>query len=159
MRKKKAYQFNSMAVFPKMVVLFFFLILGMHNHAQNITTLTVICNQKGCPAEMKMSELKSVLMGERQRWSDGTKVVIAMIKTTTPLGEIISRRIYSKSGDAVKGFWASISFAGKYDPPSVFNNVSDLESFVAQNPGAIAILDKPGGNDVRVILIDGKKAF
>jgi hypothetical protein len=143
-----------------MVALCFFLLLGIRNQAQeNPATLTVICNQKGCPAEMKMSELKSVMMGERQRWSDGTKVVIAMIKTTTPLGEIISRRIYSRSGDAVKGFWASISFQGKYDPPSVFNNVADLESFVAQNPGAIAILDKPGGNEVRAILIDGKKAF
>jgi len=135
---------------------------GLATRAQPVQqdiTLTAICNSRGAPAEMKMSELKSVLMGEKQRWSDGTKVVIAMVKSTTPLGEIISKRIYSMSGDGVRGFWAGISFAGKYDPPNVFNTVTELETFVAQNPGAIAILDKPIGNDVRVISIDGKKSF
>ena len=123
------------------------------------SSLTVICNNKGAPPDMKFSELKSVMRGEKQRWSDGTKVVIAMVKSNSPLGEIISKKIYSMSGDGVRGFWAGISFAGKYDPPNVFNTVTELENFVAQNPGAIAILDKPTANDVRVVSIDGKKSF
>jgi len=123
-------------------------------------SLTVIGNLKGVPAEMKMAELKSVFMAERQRWNDGTKVTIAMIKSTTPLGKIISQRIYSMSGDEVRGFWAGISFAGKFESPVTFNTVSELENFVSQNPGAIAILDKaPESPEVRTVLIDGKKAF
>jgi hypothetical protein len=123
-------------------------------------TLTVIGNAKGVPAELKMAELKSVFKAEKQRWNDGTKVVIAMIKSTTPLGKIVSKRIYSMSGDEVRGFWASISFAGKFESPVTFNTVSELETYVAQNPGTIAILDKaPDSPEVRTILIDGKKAF
>ena len=142
----------------KWVVLCFLLVPGLNCLSQD-STLTAISNPKGAPPEMKMSELRSILMGEKQRWNDGTKVVIAMLKSTTPLGEVISKRVYSMSGDGVRGFWARISFAGKYDPPNVFNNVSELETFVAQNPGAIAVLGKPSGNDVRVVLVDGKKAF
>jgi len=123
-------------------------------------TLTVIANVKGVPSELKMTELKSVFMAERQRWSDGTKVIIAMIKSTTPLGKIISKRIYSMSGDEVRGFWAGISFAGKFESPVTFNTVSELETFVAQNPGTIAILDKaPESPEVKTVMIDGKKMF
>src|SRR4030095_2288098 len=151
------YDIKFKPAFFKWLVICFLLVPGLNSQGQD-STLTAISNPKGAPTEMKMSEWRAILMGEKQRWNDGTKVVIAMIKSTTPLGEVISKRIYSMSGDGVRGFWARISFAGKYDPPNVFNNVSELENFVAQNPGAIAILDKPSGNDVRVVLVDGKKA-
>jgi len=122
--------------------------------------LVVIGNQSGTPADIKMNELKAVFRGERQRWGDGTKVVIAMIKTTTPLGNEISEKIYSMNGDGVRGFWAGISFAGKFDPPNVFNTESEVETFVSQNPGAIAILDRTTTTpDVKTILVSGKKTF
>lgn len=124
------------------------------------SSLTVIGNLKGVPSEMKIAELKSVFMAEKQRWNDGTKVIIAMIKSTTPLGKVISKRIYSMSGDEVRGFWAGISFAGKFESPVTFNTVSELESFVAQNPGTIAIVDKsPESSEIKTVLIDGKKIF
>jgi hypothetical protein len=122
--------------------------------------LTVIGNSKGVPSAMKMSDLKSVFLAERQRWNDGTKVIIAMIKSTTPLGKVVSKRIYSMSGDEVRGFWAGISFAGKFESPVTFNTVGELESYVAQNPGTIAIMDRPSESaEVKTILIDGKKTF
>jgi len=122
--------------------------------------LVVIGNQSGTPTEIKMNELKAVFRGQRQRWGDGTKVVIAMIKTTTPLGNEISEKIYSMNGDGVRGFWAGISFAGKFDPPNVFNTESEVEAFVSQNPGAIAILDRTTTTpDVKTILVSGKKTF
>ena len=124
------------------------------------TSFVAIGSLKGVPAEMKMAELKSVLKGEKQRWADGTKVVIAMIKSTSPMGKAISEKIYSMSGDEVRGFWTRISFAGKFDPPNVFNTPAEVESFVAQNPGAIAVLDKPSTSpEVKTILIGGKKSF
>jgi hypothetical protein len=122
--------------------------------------LMVIGNQTGVPADLKMSDLKAVFRGERQRWSNGTKVVIAMIKSTTPLGNEISEKIYSMNGDEVRGFWAGLSFAGKSDPPNVFNTAAEVEIFVSQNPGAIAILDKTNNiPDTKTILVGGKKTF
>jgi len=159
MDKNKTYYLSRYARNGMVLVCCFVLFLGLTSKSQD-SSLTVISNPKGAPANLRMAELKSTLLGEKQRWNDGTKVVIAMVKSTTPLGEVISKRIYAMSGDGVRGFWARVSFAGKYDPPNVFNNTSELENFVAQNPGAIAILDKPSGNnDVKVVLIDGKKAF
>ena len=128
-------------------------------HAQD-TALVVIGSTTGVPAELKFSELKSVFKGEKQRWNDGTKVVIAMIKSTTPLGKIVSEKVYSMSGDEVRGFWAAISFAGKFDPPNVFNTAAEVETFVSQNPGSIAILNKATSTaDTKTVLVSGKKTF
>ena len=82
------------------------------------TTLAVIGSQ-GVPGEISMKELKAVFRGERQRWPDGTKVVIAMIKSTTPLGKLISEKIYSMSGDECVDL-GRISFAGRFDPPKMY---------------------------------------
>ena len=83
-----------------------------------------------------------------------------MIKSTTPLGKAVSQKIYSMSGDEVRGFWARISFAGKFDPPNVFNTEAEVEVFVSQNPGTIAILNKViTTTDVKTILVSGKKTF
>ncbi len=128
-------------------------------HAQE-TPLMVVGSQTGPPADISMNELKAVFHGERQRWGDGTKVVIAMIKSTSPLGNEISKKIYAMSGDEVRGFWARISFAGKFDPPNVFNTEAEVETFVSQNPGSIAILNKVNAiPEVKTVLVGGKKTF
>jgi hypothetical protein len=137
----------------------YFLLAQLRADAQD-TTLIVIGSQTGVPAELKFNELRAVFRGERQRWSDGTKVVIAMIKSTTPLGKIVSEKVYSMSGDEVRGFWAAISFAGKFDPPNVFNTAAEVETFVSQNPGSIAILNKTSSvPDTKTVLVSGRKTF
>jgi hypothetical protein len=152
----QAYRYNQLVkTFLTGILLFCFL----SPKAQE-NNLVAIGNQVGVPADIKMSELKAVFRGERQRWGDGTKVVIAIIKTTSPLGNVISEKIYSMNGDEVRGFLAGISFAGKFDPPNVFNTEAEVEIFVSQNPGAIAILNKVITTaDVKTILVAGKKTF
>jgi hypothetical protein len=135
------------------------LLSGFLLSAAQDTTLVAIGSQ-GVPADISLKELKAVFRGERQRWPDGTKVVIAMIKSTTPMGNLISEKIYSMSGDEVRGFWARISFAGKFDPPNVFNTADEVATFVSQNPGSIAILNKTfTAPDIKTVLIGGKKSF
>lgn len=124
------------------------------------TTLAAIGNISGVPAEMKQSELKSVLMGETQRWKNGKRVVIALMKTNTPIGKTTSSKVYDMSGDELNKYWLSLVFQGKSQAPVFFTSVSDLQNFVSQNPGAIGIIDKPiASADIRSITIDGKPSF
>jgi hypothetical protein len=124
------------------------------------TTLAAIGNVSGAPADMKQSELKAVLMGETQRWKNGKRIVIALMKTNTALGKTTSSKIYDMSGDELNKYWLSLVFQGKAQAPTFFTSVSDLQNFVAQNPGAIGIIDKPiASADVRAVMIDGKSSF
>ena len=149
----------SIAVYRKYFPVLLLLLVGIMANAQEIM-LTVISNIKGAPSEMKMSELKSVLKGEKQRWSNGTKVSIFLMKTTTPLGQATCQKIYNMSGDKVKRFWLELSFGGKADAPTFCNTVAELESYVSQNPGTIGILDKGSGTpSIKTIIIEGKNSF
>lgn len=122
--------------------------------------LTAIGNVSGAPADMKQSELKAILMGETQRWKNGKRVVIALMKTNTALGKTTSSKIYDMSGDELNKYWLSLVFQGKAQAPVFFTSVGDLQNFVAQNPGAIGIIDKPiVSADVRAVMIDGKTSF
>lgn len=122
--------------------------------------LTAIGNISGAPTDMKQSELKEVLMGERQRWKNGKRILIALMKTNTALGKTTSSKIYDMSGDELNKYWLSLVFQGKAQAPVFFTSVSELHDFVAQNTGAIGIVDKPIVNtDLRAVMIDGKSSF
>lgn len=124
------------------------------------STLTAIGNVSGAPTEMKFSELRAVMKGEKQRWKNGKRIVIALMKTNTPLGKTTSSKIYDMSGDELNKYWLSLVFQGKAQAPVFFTSVGDLQNFVAQNPGAIGIIDKPVSNaEVRSVVIDGKTSF
>ncbi len=141
--------------FPALLML----AVGFMTRAQDMQ-LTVIGNVTGVPSELRSSELVSVLKGEKQRWGDGTKVTIYIMKTTTPIGQSTCRKIYNWSGDKVKRYWLELSFSGKADAPTFCNTVEELESYVSQNPGAIGIVDRSSTNNgVKTILIDGKNPF
>lgn len=97
-------------------------------------------------------------MGEQQRWRSGTKITIALMKTNTPAGKNTSMMIYGMSGDELNKFWLALVFQGKAAAPIFFNSAAELENFVAQNPGAIGILDQVAANDeIKTILVEGKK--
>jgi len=122
--------------------------------------LMVISNQKGAPPALNLAELKSIFRGERQRWRNGTKVVIALMKPNTATGKVISSKLYNMSSDQVNKYWLALVFQGKADSPASFDSVEALESFVANNPGAIGIVQQNDfTTDVQVTMIDGKKTF
>lgn len=124
------------------------------------TSLTVISNAKGSPAELKLTELKSIMMGEKQRWRNGNKIVIGLMKTNTPVGKTVSEKIYNMSPDEVRKYWLALVFQGKADAPTFFNTPNELQAFVADNPGAIGIVEQamPGSN-ITVVSIDGRRTF
>ena len=140
-----------------LVLLLFFFAFTVS--AQN-SSLTAISNTQGAPASMKISDLKSILKGEKQRWSDGTRVIIFLMKTSTPVGETTCRKIYNMSSDKVKRYWLGLSFSGKATAPTFCNSIEELETLVSQTPGAIGIIDKnPTSPSTKIVLVDGKNSF
>lgn len=156
---KLLYLFYCKSAFIKYSLLIGCFIFTINAKAQQ-PTLSAIGNISGVPADMKQSELKAVLMGETQRWKNGKRVLIALMKTNTPLGKTTSSKIFDMSGDELNKYWLALVFQGKSQAPVFFTSVSDLQNFVSQNPGAIGIIDKPiASGDIRSVMIDGKSSF
>ena len=121
------------------------------------TELTIVGNNQSVPSEMNLSQLKSVLRGERLRWNDGSKVVIALMKTNTSVGTNTCQKLYKMSGNELNKYFLALVFQGKVKAPTFFNSESELEYFVAQTPGAIGVLNKTVDSSLKTILVDGKK--
>ena len=122
--------------------------------------IMVIANEKGAPSTLTMKELKSIFQGEKQRWNDGTKISIAFMKSSTPVGSATSKKVLKMSGDQLNKFWLALVFQGKAKAPFFYGSASEVESYVSQNAGAIGVVE--AGYQVkgaRVISIDGKKSF
>ncbi len=148
---------NKIPDLAKLTFVMIFLFRGLTVFSQE-PSLTVISNQKGAPSSLTFSELKSIFMSEKQRWPSGTKITIALLKTSTPGGKNTALEVYGMNVNQLNKFWLALVFQGKAGSPNFFNSASELEDFVAQNPGAIGILDQVAANDeIKTISIEGKK--
>ena len=121
--------------------------------------IAVIANEKGAPASLTMKELRAVLQGERQRWPDGTRISIAFMKTSTPVGALTGRKILNISGDQLNKLWLALVFQGKAKAPTFFNTAQEMESYVNSTPGAIGVVDAAFATKARVLSIDDKKSL
>lgn len=125
-------------------------------HAQN---LVVISNAKGAPASLNKSELLAVMKGEKQRWNDGTRISVALMKSSTATGEATSKKIYGMSGDEVNKYWLALVFQGKAKAPVFFNSANELETYISQTPGAIGIVEESPDVKLKPVMIEGKKSL
>lgn len=121
--------------------------------------IAVIANEKGAPASLTMKELKAVVQGEKQRWPDGTRISIAFMKTSTPVGSSTARKILNSSGDQLNKLWLALVFQGKAKAPTFFATAQEMETYVNTTPGAIGIIDASFPTKARILSIDEKKSF
>jgi hypothetical protein len=137
------------------------LLIGIYFHlpaSSQDLSLSVIANNKGAPSEMNMAQLKSTMRGEKLRWPDGSKVIIALLKSTTPIGTNTSKKIYNMTSNELNKYWLALVFQGKADAPNFFNSEAELEDFVSQTTGAIGVVNHPSASN-KVIVIDGQRSL
>jgi hypothetical protein len=104
-----------------------------------------------------MDQLKSVLKGEKMRWNDGSQVVIALMKTSTPGGVTTSKKLFNMTGHELNKYFLALVFQGKVKAPTFFNSPGELKNYVAQTPGAIGVVQNSSEELLNIILVDGKK--
>ena len=123
-------------------------------------SIMFIANEKGALTTLTMKELKSIFQGEKQRWPDGTKISIAFMKSSTPVGSATAKKVMNISGDQLNKLWLALVFQGKAKAPFFYGSASEVESYVSQNAGAIGVVEAGYQvKGVKVISIDGKKSF
>ncbi|MBK9569728.1 MAG: hypothetical protein IPO53_07255 [Chitinophagaceae bacterium] len=103
----------------KIKILILLMLSGMIVQGQN-TNLAVIANPGGAPAGLKQTELNAIFMGETPKWSNGSKIVLALMKTNTTAGKLTCDKVYHMSGDELTKFWLSQMIDGKVAAPTFF---------------------------------------
>ena len=137
--------------------IFIFGLLGSRPVVAQDIELTIVGNAEHVPDELSMSQLNSVLRGEKLRWDDGASIKIALMKTSTPTGTSTCNKIFDMTGNELNKYFLALVFQGKVKAPTFFNSISELENYVSQTPGAIGVSQKTTNSLIKIVRVDGKE--
>ncbi|NQY08297.1 MAG: hypothetical protein HRT71_02110 [Flavobacteriales bacterium] len=138
-----------------------FTIMSMESQNSFVTPLqlSVIVNSETAPETLDMKGLRSLLKGEKQRWGDGTKITLALMKTNTDIGSDMTKRVFLMTEKELNKYFLAKVFQGKMSSPEFFDNEEDLRSYVKSTRGAISVIESLNSDGFKTITIDGKKSF
>jgi ABC-type phosphate transport system substrate-binding protein len=139
---------------------FLFIWFGACLLAQTTRTgadIAVVVHPETPVSDLSLSEVRQVLLGERQYWSSKLPVVLLIRAPVARERDVVLRVIYQMTEAQFKQYWvAKIFRAEAASPPKiVYSNDMEYE-LVSGIPGAIAFMDarniRPG---LKVIRVDG----
>lgn len=127
--------------------------IDLQNINQN-DSLVFVRSSDGVPETMSFDELLNALKGEKQHWDSGKKVKIALMKTSTETGKLVTEQVYNMSTNQFQKYWLTMVFQGHGISPKFFTSVEDLKNYIKNTPGTISVLksnDSDGLDRIEVI--------
>ena len=125
-------------------------------------SFAVVVHSSNPTANLKHEDLQSYFLGDRRRWPNGSKVVLAMRDSDSSAFQYMLARILNMTPSEYRRHLVSLEYKG--DAPilmKVLNTDSAACKFVFNVPGAMALVESsalasPECSQVRVLRVDGK---
>ncbi len=127
--------------------------------AQGSPVLSAVICPQNSTLDISKTELINIMLGEKQRWPDGTKVRLALLKPGSRGAEDISKAVVNMSDHEFSKYWLAMIFQGTANAPKYFESNKALINYVRSTIGAITICDEAIVVEERVLLIDGNTKF
>ena len=121
------------------------------------TDIAVVVHPDTPISDLSLSEVRKVLLGERQYWNSKLPVVLLIRAPVARERDVVLRVIYQMSEAQFKQYWVAKIFRAEIASPPKIVYSNDLQSdLVTAMPGAIAFVDarnvRPG---LKVLRVDG----
>lgn len=119
--------------------------------------IAVVVNPDTPVTDLSLSEVRKVLLGERQYWNSKLPVVLLIRAPVARERDVVLHVLYQMSEAQFKQYWvAKIFRAEAASPPKIVYSNDMQYELVTAIPGAIAFVDaravRPG---VKVLRVDG----
>jgi ABC-type phosphate transport system substrate-binding protein len=119
--------------------------------------IAVVVNQDTPVTDLSLSDVRKVLLGERQYWNAKLPVVLLIRAPVARERDVVLRVIYQMTEAQFKQYWvAKIFRAEAASPPKIVYSNDMQYELVTAIPGAIAFIDarnvRPG---FKVLRVDG----
>jgi ABC-type phosphate transport system substrate-binding protein len=119
--------------------------------------IAVVVNQDTPVTDLSLSDVRKVLLGERQYWNAKLPVVLLIRAPVARERDVVLRVIYQMTEAQFKQYWvAKIFRAEAASPPKIVYSNDMQYELVTAIPGAIAFIDarnvRPG---LKVLRVDG----
>jgi ABC-type phosphate transport system substrate-binding protein len=121
------------------------------------TDIAVVVHPDTPVSDLTLSDVRKVLLGERQYWNAKLPVVLLIRAPVARERDVVLRVIYEMSEEQFKQYWiAKIFRAEAASPPKIVYSNDMQYELVSGIPGAIAFMDarnvRPG---LKVLRVDG----
>ena len=119
-------------------------------------TLAIVVNRSNPINNLSFSELRKIFLGERNHWSNGHRIAIAMLDYGQPERRAVLRLIYRMDEANYQDFLLRGMFRGDvFVAPKTLASPMILRKFVFNAPGAIGYLRlRDVDQSVKVVRID-----
>jgi ABC-type phosphate transport system substrate-binding protein len=119
--------------------------------------IAVVVHQETPVSDLSLSEVRKVLLGERQYWNSKLPVVLLIRAPVARERDVVLRVIYQMTEAQFTQYWvAKIFRAEAASPPKIVYSNDMQYELVTALPGAIAFVDarnlRPG---LKVLRVDG----
>lgn len=120
-------------------------------------TLAIVVNRSNPVDNLSFSELRKIFLGERNHWSNGHRIAIAMRDYGQPERRTVLRLIYHMDEQGYQDYVLREMFRGDvFVAPKTLTSATIVRKFVFNAPGAIGYLRRGDVDDsVKVVRIDG----
>ena len=144
-----------------MLLVIFFLTMAVQSPSTAQTAkgddVAVVVNSDTPVSDLSLSEVRKVLLGERQYWNSKLPVTLLIRAPVARERDVVLKVIYQMSEAQFKQYWVAKIFRAEVASPPKIVYSNDMQyEMVAAIPGAIAFVDaravRPG---VRVLKVDG----
>src|SRR5947209_9666128 len=106
------------------------------------TDIAVVVHPDTPVADLSLSEVRKVLLGERQYWNSKLPVVLLIRAPVARERDVVLRVIYQMSESQFKQYWVAKIFRAEIVSPPKIVYSNDLQyDLVTAMPGAIAFVD------------------
>jgi hypothetical protein len=141
------------------ITILIFPVLQNRSAAQTVrgTDIAVVVHADTPVSDLSLSEVRKVLLGERQYWNSKLPVVLLIRAPVARERDVVLRVIYQMSEAQFKQYWVAKIFRAEISSPPRIVYSNDLQyDLVSAMPGAIAFVDarnvRPG---IKVLRVDG----
>lgn len=101
--------------------------------------LTVILN-KDVPAQsLTKEEVRSIFLGKKTKWDDGTKIIFFLIKSSKSQKAFLEAYV-GKSPEQFEDYWLQNVFTGKGVMPDTVENSDEMVKVVGRTKGSIGFV-------------------
>jgi hypothetical protein len=118
----------------------------------------VIVNKADAQSAITSHDLRSVLLGEKEKWPDGNKVMAVLPTADHPETSFLLKAICGMSTADFKRYFMQLSFQGKTVAlPRMLPSPASIKALVASTPGAVGIIPASSVDaSVNQISLDGR---
>jgi len=146
------------------VTVVFLLLINNNCFGQNYSSRIRICGNSIDDNSYSMSDVKSILKGEKNRWKNGNSVILVLRFNEDEKSQHLAKEIYNKSINGVKKLWLGLVFSGRFNAPLFADSNEEALLMLAKHKGAIAVFvdcqeEIPADFKVSIIKSENEKSI